>query len=339
MEEIHVGRQWETLSSFFILKEEWKESGGGMLETSELEKRFKGKIAVDGVSLYLDKGESVGLLGPNGAGKSTTISIISSLMKPTSGDVRLNGESIVKNPQNLRKVLGVVPQEIALYEELSAYENLKFFGRIYKLKGSRLETKIEEVLEMVGLQERKKELIRTFSGGMKRRINIAAALLHDPQIVIMDEPTVGIDPQSRNHILDTVRLLNREKGTTVLYTSHYMEEVEQLCSRMYIMDHGRIIASGTHEELQRILTGEDTLLLQLASPSTSLAEDLRGLDPVRLVEETENGLKLIVTKKSTILSQVVQAAERHNVPIVNIHVHTPSLEDVFLHLTGRKLRD
>jgi len=310
-----------------------------VLETVELRKVFKGKTAVEEVSMYLDKGESVGLLGPNGAGKSTTISMISSLLIPTSGDVRLNGKSIVKNPQDIRKVLGVVPQEIALYEELSAYENLKFFGRIYRLKGRELDVKIQEVLEMVGLRERQKELIRTFSGGMKRRINIAAALLHDPQIVIMDEPTVGIDPQSRNHILDTVRLLNREKGTTVLYTSHYMEEVEQLCSRMYIMDHGRVIASGSQEELRRILSGEDTLLIQLNGPCPELVQELQAFKPVKQVEETDTGLKLIVTKQSSILTHVVQAAERLGVQIVNIHVHTPSLEDVFLHLTGRKLRD
>lgn len=310
-----------------------------MLETIELRKVFKGKTAVEEVSLYLEKGESVGLLGPNGAGKSTTISMISSLLLPTSGDVRLNGKSVLKNPQDIRKVLGVVPQEIALYNELSAYENLKFFGRIYKLKGSHLESKIQEVLEMVGLRERQKELIKAFSGGMKRRINIAAALLHDPQIVIMDEPTVGIDPQSRNHILETVRLLNREKGTTVLYTSHYMEEVEQLCNRMYIMDHGQIIASGTQDELRRILSGEDTLLIQLNEPSPKLVQELLVLDAVRQVEETESGLKLIVTKQSGILAHVVQVAERLSVQIVNINVYTPSLEDVFLQLTGRKLRD
>ncbi|RCX23456.1 ABC-2 type transport system ATP-binding protein [Fontibacillus phaseoli] len=310
-----------------------------MLEAVELRKVFKGKTAVDNVSLYLDEGESVGLLGPNGAGKSTTISMISSLLTPNSGDVRLNGASIVSKPQLIRQVLGVVPQEIALYEALSAYENLKFFGRIYRLKGKELEVKIQEVLEMVGLKDRQKELIKSYSGGMKRRINIAAALLHDPKIVIMDEPTVGIDPQSRSHILETVRQLNREKGTTVLYTSHYMEEVEQLCSRVYIMDHGRIIASGTTDELRRILSSEDTLLLQLDKQSHELANELRNLSPVRQVEETENGLKLIVAKQNQFLSAVVQAAERHQVQLINIHVQTPSLEDVFLHLTGRTLRD
>lgn len=310
-----------------------------MLETVELGKKFKGKTAVEDASIYLEKGESVGLLGPNGAGKSTMISMVASLLKPTSGDVRLNGQSVLKDPATIRRTLGVVPQEIALYAELSAYENLKFFGRIYGLKGKTLETKMQEVLEIVGLRERQKELIRTFSGGMKRRINIAAALLHDPGIVIMDEPTVGIDPQSRNHILDTVRLLNREKGTTVLYTSHYMEEVEQLCSRVYIMDHGRIIASGTHNELGRILSGEDTLYVKLNAPSPGFVNELRSLRSVRQAEETGDGVKLIVPKQSNMLSEVVGMADRHKVQILNLHIHSPSLEDVFLHLTGRKLRD
>lgn len=310
-----------------------------MIEALELRKVFKGKTAVDDVSFYMDEGESVGLLGPNGAGKSTTISIMSSLLKPNAGDVRLNGMSVLGKPQLIRQVLGVVPQEIALYQELSAYENLKFFGGLYRLRGKPLEMKIQELLEMVGLRDRQKELIKTYSGGMKRRINIVAALLHDPKIVIMDEPTVGIDPQSRNHILETVRLLNRDKGTTVLYTSHYIEEVEQLCSRIYIMDHGRIIASGTKEELRRILSGEDTLILQLDKPSKRLTEELRALPPIRQVEETESGLKLIAAKQSDLLSQVVQTAERHQVQITSIHVQTPSLEDVFLHLTGRTLRD
>lgn len=310
-----------------------------MLEAVALRKLFKGKVAVDDVNLYLSEGESVGLLGPNGAGKSTTISIISSLLAPSSGDVKLNGKSIVAKPQLIRQILGVVPQEIALYEELSAYENLKFFGKLYRLKGKQLELKVQELLEIVGLRERQKEQIRAYSGGMKRRINIAAALLHDPKIVIMDEPTVGIDPQSRNHILETVKLLNREKGTTVLYTSHYMEEVEQLCKRVYIMDHGRVIASGTKEELRNILSGEDVLLLQTDRYSEELSKELMTLEYIRKIEETEDGLKLIAAKHSQLLSRVVQAAESHHVKIIKAHVHTPSLEDVFLHLTGRTLRD
>ncbi|MFF2888232.1 ATP-binding cassette domain-containing protein [Paenibacillus sp. NPDC057967] len=310
-----------------------------MLEAVELRKTFKGKTVVDNINLYMEKGEAIGLLGPNGAGKSTTISMISSLLYPSSGDVRLEGRSVLKTPGEIRRMIGVVPQEIALYEKLSAYENLRFFGSIYKLKGKHLAERIADTLELVGLTERQHELIKTFSGGMKRRINIAAALLHEPKIVIMDEPTVGIDPQSRNHILDTVRKLNREKGMSVLYTSHYMEEVEQLCSRVYIMDHGRLIASGTKEELLRILSGEETMVAQLSKPCPELVEELRRLPFVRSAEETEDGVKLIVTKQSGILTEVVQAAERNRVQIVHFQVHTPSLEDVFLHLTGRKLRD
>ncbi|WP_078552333.1 ABC transporter ATP-binding protein [Bacillus alkalicellulosilyticus] len=310
-----------------------------MLETEGLKKVFKGKTAVDGVSLYLDKGESVGLLGPNGAGKSTTISMISSLIKPTSGDVKIKGQSIRKDPGIIRSVLGVVPQEIALYEELTAYENLKFFGKIYGLKGKQLEAKIQDVLEVVGLKDRQKEIVKTYSGGMQRRINMAAAMLHEPEILIMDEPTVGIDPQSRTHILDTVRNLNQEKGLTVLYTSHYMEEVERLCDRVYIMDHGQVIASGTKDELKSILSGEETILVELDRPYPELVLELQSHEAVRQVVETEKGIKLIVPKGTRLLGSVFQAAERQQAQIVNVNVQVPTLEDVFLHLTGRKLRD
>lgn len=310
-----------------------------MLETEELKKVFKGKTAVEGASLYIDKGESVGLLGPNGAGKSTTISMISTLLKPTAGDVRLNGKSVIKNPAEMRKVLGVVPQEIALYAELSAYENLKFFGRIYGLSGKQLETAIQQALELVGLKERQKEIVKTYSGGMKRRINIAAAMMHEPEVIIMDEPTVGIDPQSRSHILEMVRKLNKEKGLTVLYTSHYMEEVERLCDRVYIMDHGKIIASGTKDELKSILSSEETVLIELDRPYPEFFKELQSLDTIKQASETEKGIKLILPKGSRVLGQVFQASERHQVQIINVNVQTPSLEDVFLHLTGRKLRD
>ncbi|GGB41021.1 ABC transporter ATP-binding protein [Lentibacillus populi] len=310
-----------------------------MLETIKLSKTFKEKKVVDEINLFLDEGESVGLLGPNGAGKSTTISMISSLLKPTSGDVKLDGKSTIKDPSKIRKVLGVVPQEIALYEELSAYENLKFFGKIYKVKKDTLEDRIQEVLDMVGLQERQKELVKTFSGGMKRRVNIAAALLHDPEILILDEPTVGIDPQSRNHILETVRNLNVERGTTILYTSHYMEEVEQLCNRVYIMDHGKIIASGSKSELLSILSSEDTIQVQLSGQSDSLLDRIKSFTSVLQVDETNEGMRIISKKGSNILSELVHAAEKEDIQIVNFQVETPSLEDVFLHLTGKTLRD
>ncbi|MDU1846431.1 MAG: ABC transporter ATP-binding protein [Niallia nealsonii] len=310
-----------------------------MLETIKLSKNFKDNKVVDEINLFLGEGESVGLLGPNGAGKSTTISMISSLLKPTSGDVKLNGKSMIKDAAEMRRILGVVPQEIALYEELSAYENLKFFGRAYQVPKDKIEDRIQNVLEMVGLKDRQKELIKTFSGGMKRRINIAAALLHEPKILIFDEPTVGIDPQSRNHILETVRELNVKHGTTVLYTSHYMEEVEQLCNRVYIMDHGKVIASGTKSELLSILSSEDTIQVQLNKKSDVLLTEIKSFNHVYQVDETDEGLRIISRKGSNILSDLVHAAEKAGIQIVNYQVEIPSLEDVFLHLTGKTLRD
>lgn len=310
-----------------------------MLETFKLSKSFKGKKAVDEIDLYLDEGESVGLLGPNGAGKSTTISMISTLLKPTSGDVTFNNKSTVSDPTEIRKVLGVVPQEIALYNELSAYENLKFFGNVYKVEKRLLESRIQEVLELVGLKDRQKDIVKTFSGGMKRRVNIAAALLHQPKILILDEPTVGIDPQSRNHILEMVRQLNIVSGTTVLYTSHYMEEVEQLCHRVYIMDHGKIIAKGSKAELLGILSNEDKVLVQLSRPSPVFVEQIKAIEDVRQVDSTQEGVSIITRKGSKIISRLVREAEKAGTELINFHVENPSLEDVFLHLTGRTLRD
>ncbi|MGM8215475.1 ATP-binding cassette domain-containing protein [Bacillaceae bacterium W0354] len=310
-----------------------------MLETTNLKKVYKDAVAVDEVNLYLNQGESVGLLGPNGAGKSTMISMMSSLVKPTSGDIHLKGKSVVKNPNIIRHVLGVVPQEIALYHELSAYENLSFFGKIYGLKGKMLENKIKEVLQIVGLTERKKDVVKNFSGGMMRRLNIAVALLHEPEIVFMDEPTVGIDPQSRNYIIDMVRKLNQEKGTTVLYTSHYMEEVERLCDRIYIMDHGKIIATGTKEELTSILSSEETIFIELDRPYPQFADALEKDENILNVSTTESRIKLIVPKNSRLLSMIFQKAEQFDVQIINVNVQIPTLEDVFLHLTGRTLRD
>ncbi|ADH97830.1 ABC transporter ATP-binding protein [Salisediminibacterium selenitireducens] len=310
-----------------------------MLETHELTKTFKGITAVDQVNMYLGKGESVGLLGPNGAGKSTTISMISTLMKATTGHVLLNGQKIGSETRSIRSILGVVPQEIALYEDLSAYENLQFFGRIYGLKGSDLKARIEDRLDLVGLTDRKHDLIKTYSGGMKRRINIACALLHDPEILIMDEPTVGIDPQSRTYILDMVRQLNEEKGMTILYTSHYMEEVERLCDRIYIMDHGQIIANGTNDELKRILSNEEAIYIDIDAPNPVFTKQLSVIEGIRQVTDTDDGIKLIVDKGTRKLPDIFQLADALSVNVLNVRVEIPTLEDVFLHLTGRTLRD
>lgn len=310
-----------------------------MLEVIDLSKKFKGVMAVQGVNMYLEKGEIVGLLGPNGAGKSTTISMLSSLIVPTSGDVRLLNESIIKRPEKIRQILGVVPQEIALYTDLTAEENLQFFGRIYGLKGQKLKSRITEVLKQIGLTDRRKQLVKTYSGGMKRRLNIGIALLHNPEIIIMDEPTVGIDPQSRNYILETVKKLNREQGMTVLYTSHYMDEVEFLCDRIYIMDQGHIIASGTKQELKNILSSENTIVMKVERMNEEWIRVLREDTNIRQHQVQDQTLTIIVPKEYNLFKTLTHYAEETNTNLISIEVKTPTLEDVFLHLTGRALRN
>lgn len=310
-----------------------------MLEVVELTKRFKNKEAVKGINFYMEKGETVGLLGPNGAGKSTTISMISSLVRPTTGDVRLKNESVLKHPEKMRRILGVVPQDIALYMDLTARENLEFFGRIHRIKKNELKDRVENVLDIIGLKDREKDLVKTFSGGMKRRLNIGVALLHEPELIIMDEPTVGIDPQSRNYILETVKRLNREQNISVLYTSHYMEEVEYLCDRIYIMDHGEIIASGTKEEIKSILSQEQTIVIQVEILKGEYLQLLEQLPNIRSMSIKDPIIKVIVPKKINILNDVFKMAEETNTNISSVQIETPTLEDVFLHLTGRQLRD
>lgn len=310
-----------------------------MLEIIKLSKSYKQKKVVDSINLYLDSGETVGLLGPNGAGKSTTISLISSLVSPNEGDVRLFNKSILKSPQSLREILGVVPQEIALYMELSARENLIFFGKMHRIPNNRLQKRVDEVLDIIGLKEREKDLVKTFSGGMKRRLNIGVALIHEPKIIIMDEPTVGIDPQSRNYILETVKKLNKEQNITVLYTSHYMEEVEFLCDRIYIMDHGQIIASGTKEELKNILSQETAINIKVELIKHDFVEALKSYDNVKNLSIQQSIITIIVPKQINMLKDIFKLAEEHTTNILSVNIMTPTLEDVFLHLTGRQLRD
>ncbi len=311
---------------------------GPMLVATDLRKSFNGTFAVDNVSLELGRGESVGLLGPNGAGKSTTIAMLSTLTRPDAGKVEFEGQDVLADPAPVRRAMGVVPQEIALYPELTAQENLEFFGGLYGLRGEALRAAIDDALDLVGLSERRRDQIKKYSGGMKRRINIAAALLHDPKIVIMDEPTVGIDPQSRNHILDTVRRLNRERGLTVLYTSHYMEEVEQLCDRVYVMDHGKVIAQGTLDDVRALAGDEGAVWLQATAYPDGLLESLRALPGAGQAALADDGIRLTRTSELALID-VLRAAEKAGVTVTNLSVSESSLEDVFLHLTGRKLRD
>ena len=310
-----------------------------MLETQDLTKHFKEVKAVDSINLFIERGEIVGLLGPNGAGKTTAIAMIAALIPPTRGEVLLYGKSVIASPAPLRQILGMVPQQLALYPDLTARENLQFFGRLYGLKGKSLAVRVDEMLELVGLEAKAHRPVSTLSGGMQRRLNIGLALLHEPRFVIMDEPTVGIDPQSRHHILETIRRLNREKEMTVLYTSHYMEEAEVLCNRIYIMDQGRIIASGTPEELKSILLSENTIELKAEFLPPPFVEALRRLPGVRSLSSEGQTATLIAPKTAHLLDDLFRLAREHGVTVTSVNIQSPSLEDVFLHLTGRTLRD
>lgn len=308
-----------------------------MLQVKNLVKRFGDTEAVRSISFEVGEGEAFGLLGPNGAGKSTTISMICGLLQPTSGEIRVAGIDALQNTAAAKRVMGVVPQDIALYPTLSARENLSFWGAMYGLSGRELATRVAEALEIVGLTDRQKERIDTYSGGMKRRINIAASLLHRPRLLIMDEPTVGIDPQSRNNILETVRLLNRERGTTVIYTSHYMEEVEFLCDRVGIIDHGQLIAEGSLAEVRQLAGEETTIRLRVPTPTAEMAAALQDVSGVRSVRLEETALVALVSSSAETLPGLMAAAGGFR--IQGLEVEEPNLESVFLHLTGRGLRD
>jgi len=309
-----------------------------ILEVKGLSKSYGNLKAVDEISFSVKKGEIIGLLGPNGAGKSTTISMISTLLRPDQGEILYKGKDIVKNPKSIQKELGIVPQEIALYPTLSGFDNLKFWGQAYGLSGDRLKNRIKDVAQIIGIDERLKDKVENYSGGMKRRLNIGAALLHEPEILIMDEPTVGIDPQSRNHILDTVLSLNKS-GMTIIYTSHYMEEVEYLCRNIHIMDSGRVIASGSQDELVDIIEGQRQVIIQFDKITESL---LKALDQMSAVESSECHEKTVTlhTKNGkSLIRDALDLAIKENVSVESVEVIKPNLESVFLHLTGKDLRD
>lgn len=309
-----------------------------MLKVENLYKSFGNIKAVDGISFEVKRGEVFGLLGPNGAGKSTTISIISTLVKPTGGQILFEGTSILSNPKAIRQKLGVVPQDIALYPTLSGYENLKFWGNLYGLKGRDLKERIGQVGEIIGLNGRLKDKVEKYSGGMKRRLNIGAALLHKPDLLIMDEPTVGIDPQSRSHILDTVLKLN-DQGLTIIYTTHYMEEAENLCSRICVMDEGRVIASGTQDELVELVKEKTQISIKLDSVNDSLIKGFKNIPGVIDALVDEDRVDLYGENGDLLLAEIIASVSLHKKRIQSIDVKKPNLEAVFLHLTGKALRD
>lgn len=311
---------------------------GKAIQIKELHRYYDELHAVRGVSLDIEKGTIFSLLGPNGAGKSTTISVIAGLLKPSEGEVMVMGHSITKQAQQAKKFIGVVPQEIALYDDLSGRENLLFWGRMYDLKGRHLQTRVDEILELVELSDRQKDKIEKYSGGMKRRMNIGVALLHKPDIVIMDEPTVGIDPQSRRKILDSVKALNKE-GMTVLYTTHYMEEAQELSDEIAIMDEGEIIAEGTNDELVKIVGEYDRVELTFSAELPEQVDSWDTLPGVGQVNIEGNQASLLVEDSNVVLPLLFESAGKANLQITSVNIFEPNLETVFLHLTGRALRD
>lgn len=301
-------------------------------------KRFGDQVAVDGVSFEISPGETYGLLGPNGAGKTTTISMIAGLLTPDAGDVTLFGQPLTSARKSL---IGLVPQDIALYPDLSAVENLQFFGRLQKLSGAELRARIEEVLAVVGLADRAKDHIDTYSGGMKRRANIAVGLLHEPRLLILDEPTVGVDPQSRNSILESVAALGGS-GMAVLYTTHYMEEAERLCDRVGIIDQGQLIAEGTRDQLVERLGEQTTVTFRVNGSAERIQAwraDLAGLPGVGGVQDSDGAVAVVAGQGPALIAPAVQAAQARDLEVVGVDVAEPDLEAVFLHLTGKALRD
>ncbi len=308
------------------------------IEIENLQKSFGTRRAVDGISLAVRQGEIFSLLGPNGAGKTTTLAMLSTLLRPDGGDARILGHSIKHESAAVKASLGVVPQDIALYMDLTARENLDFWGRMYGLRGGALRQRVDEVLEMIGLTERQKDPVGKYSGGMKRRVNIGAALLHKPKVIYMDEPTVGIDPQSRRSILDSVVAL-KEQGMTVLYTTHYMEEAQELSDHLAIMDSGRLIASGTQQELIQLVGGLDRIRLAINGDVERVLATWRTITGVKQATVEEGLLMLLVEDSNQALPRLFESAAAAGVRITSVEIQEPNLEAVFLHLTGRALRD
>ncbi len=308
------------------------------LEIKNLTKKFGDFIAVDNMSLAIKEGEIFGFLGSNGAGKSTTINMIAGLLRSNEGEISILGKNTKKHNRFAKMNIGIVPQDIAIYEELTTYENVKFFAGLYGLRGAELKARVEEALQFVGLSDKHKSYPKNFSGGMKRRLNIACAIAHHPKLIIMDEPTVGIDPQSRNYILQSVRKLN-EMGSTIIYTSHYMEEVEEICTKIAIVDHGKVIAEGTKEQLKAIITDTKDIWIEVKSVENLEVAKLKEINGVKAVQIEENVIKVHSDAGLNNLNKIIQHFINHDIEIRSLEEQAPNLETVFLTLTGRNLRD
>lgn len=307
-----------------------------MIAIKDLKKSYNSHEALKGISFNIKEGEFYGLLGLNGAGKTTTISIMSSILTPDSGEVLINGNNIYTHPNESKRIIGVVPQEIALYNELTAEENLWFWGGLYDVPKTELKKRIDEVLTLFGLSERRKDKVSTYSGGMKRRINIAAALLHQPRIVFMDEPTVGIDPQSRNLIFEVIEKLH-SNGMTIVYTTHYMEEAERFCDRIGIIDNGQIIAEGTLDELRKSSSAKETIVITFNNLNDDKVQKIQSF--WKDCNHTDDKIYFYTSDLKTELSKIISQCSDAGADIHNIEIKKVNLETVFLSLTGKQLRD
>jgi ABC-2 type transport system ATP-binding protein len=308
-----------------------------MLEVRNLQKRYGDVVAVAGVSFTVGDGQTVGLLGPNGAGKTTTVSVIAGLVRPDAGQVLIEGRQLAGDTDPIKRRIGLVPQDLALYDELSAADNLAFFGSLYDLNGASLKRAMTEALELVGLVDRAKDKVGTFSGGMKRRLNLAAALLHDPQLLLLDEPTVGVDPQSRNAIFDNLEIL-KQRGKTLIYTTHYMEEAERLCDRLVVIDHGKVIADDTLQGLYGLLPVANVLVVELEDGGPPM-EVLRTLAAVKSADLNGATLKIGIRDLAADVPTVLRWLVDHGHQYGHVVTERADLEAVFLSLTGRSLRD
>ncbi len=306
------------------------------IHATNLTKSFDGFVAVNGISFTIESGEIFGLLGPNGAGKTTTISMLSTMLKPTSGAATVNGRDIVTGEDDVRKSIGIVFQDQSLDEELTAYENMDFHGRLYRIGGEERRQRIGELLTLVGLEDRKDDLVKTYSGGMRRRLEIARGLLHEPKVLFLDEPTLGLDPQTRNHLWEYIARLNDEKGITIILTTHYMEEADRLCDRVAIIDRGTIIALDTAENLKASIGGD---VITIASPDPGAIAGLLTAPWISGIERHDGSVTVRLQDADRHIPGIVTAIHQSGVGITSLSVRKPTLEDVFLHYTGKTIRE
>lgn len=309
-----------------------------IIEIKNITKRFNDKLVLDNISYEVNEGEIFGFIGPNGAGKSTLINIMTTLLVQDSGSIKICGYDILKEPIKAKECIGYVPQDLALMEELNAYDNLEFFGALYGLKGKVLKERIQEALKVTGLEDTKKQKVKKFSGGMKRRLNIAAAIMHHPKVLILDEPTVGVDPQSRNYIFSFIKNISKEWETTVIYTSHYMEEIEELCNRVFIIDLGKEISYGEREEIKASVFPNNKVLIEASIINANIIVQLNDAEGVKKVSEDNNTVTLTIDSNFK-LANVLSLFEKNDINIKKISYEEAKLEDVFLALTGKNLRD